>query len=320
MTISNNYPQEIGNNAFNRFVILTYRAIFLITSNIMKTALGNERRNTSRLFQKLQKGNEVISSFLLKIFLYKYLNKMGIRKETSKIYIPKYDYKFHCPLNMVDYMSLISREEAILTRFDPLPGDIVLDIGANLGRYTVIAAKKVRNEGKVISIEANPAIFELLTKNIQLNELSNVIPLNCAVFSEKTKIKFFVNNDLRNNQFGTINTDIDDFANKGLEQHVYVDANTVDSILSENDIEIQEVKWMKIDVEGAEFDVIKGSKELISSAKHLRIIVEIHNLSNGTTYRNEIKEFLGSFGYTIDFEDRRPSGESHLIFKKKNSL
>jgi FkbM family methyltransferase len=218
---------------------------------------------------------------------------------------------------MVDYMSLISREETILTRFDPQIGDVVLDIGANLGRYTVIAAKKVRNGGKVISIEANPAIFELLRKNIQLNELANVIPLNCAVFSEKTKIKFFVNDDLRNNQFGTINSDIDNFANKGLERYVYVDANTVDSILSENSIEIQEVKWMKIDVEGAEFDVIKGSKELISNAKNLRIIVEIHNLSNGMTYHKEIKEFLESFGYKIDFEDIRPSGESHVIFKKE---
>jgi FkbM family methyltransferase len=283
----------------------------------MTVALGAERRNASRLFQKLQKGNEVISSFLLKIFIYKYLNKLGFKKETSKIYIPKYDYKFHCPLNMVDYMSLISREETILTRFDPQIGDVVLDIGANLGRYTVIAAKKVRNGGKVISIEANPAIFELLRKNIQLNELANVIPLNCAVFSEKTKIKFFVNDDLRNNQFGTINSDIDNFANKGLERYVYVDANTVDSILSENSIEIQEVKWMKIDVEGAEFDVIKGSKELISNAKNLRIIVEIHNLSNGMTYHKEIKEFLESFGYKIDFEDIRPSGESHVIFKKE---
>jgi len=283
---------------------------------MLKAALGNERRNSSRLYQRLQKGNEVISSFLLKIFLYKYLNKLGIKKETSKIYIPKYDYKFHCPLNIVDYMSLISREEAILTRFDPQPGDVVLDIGANLGRYTVIAAKKIQKEGKVISIEANPSIFELLTKNIQLNELTNVIPLNCAVFSEKTKIKFFVNDDLRNNQFGTINSDIDNFANKGLEQHVYVDANTVDSILSENSIEIQEVKWMKIDVEGAEFDVIKGSKELISNAKNLKIIVEIHNLSNGTTYHKEIKEFLESFGYKIEYEERRPSGESHVIFKK----
>ena len=190
MTISNNYPQEIGNNTFNKFVILSYRTIYAVTSMIMTAALGKKRRNTSRLFQKLQKGNEVVSSFLLKIFIYKYLNKLGFKKETSMIYIPKYDYIFHCPLNMVDYMSLISREEAILTRFDPQPGDIVVDIGANLGRYTVIAAKKVRTEGSVISIEANPAIFGLLTKNIQLNALTNVIPLNYAVFSEKTKIKF----------------------------------------------------------------------------------------------------------------------------------
>ncbi|VFJ13977.1 FkbM family methyltransferase [Candidatus Nitrosocosmicus franklandus] len=317
MTIPNNYPQEIGNNIFNRFIILSYRSIYILISTVMTVALGKKRKNASRIFQKLQKGNNVVSSFLLKIFIYKYLNKLGFKKETSIIYIPKYDYKFHCPLNMADYMSLFSREEAILTRFDPQPADIVVDIGANIGRYTVIAAKKVRNEGCVISIEANPVIYDLLTKNIQLNELTNVIPLNYAAFSKRAKIKFFVNKDLRNNQYGTINSDIDKFASKGLEQQVSVDANTVDSILLENGIKIEDVKWMKIDVEGAEFDVIKGSKELISNTKNLRLIIEIHNLSNGMTYHNEIKDFLESFDYKIDFEERRPSGESHIIFKKQ---
>src|SRR5690606_37722808 len=138
------------------FIILSYRSIYILISTVMTVALGKKRKNASRIFQKLQKGNNVVSSFLLKIFIYKYLNKLGFKKETSIIYIPKYDYKFHCPLNMADYMSLFSREEAILTRFDPQPADIVVDIGANIGRYTVIAAKKVRNEGCVISIEANP--------------------------------------------------------------------------------------------------------------------------------------------------------------------
>lgn len=317
MKITNNYPQEIGNNVFNKFVVLTYQVVNTVTSAVLTIALGRRRKNQSKIFQKLQKGNEVISSFLLKIYLYKYLNKLGIRKETAKIYIPKYDYKFHCPLNLVDYMSLISREETILTRFDPRAGDVVLDIGANLGRYTVIAAKKVLNQGKVISIEANPTIFNLLVKNIKLNELTNVVPLNYAVFSEKTKIKFFVNTELRNNQYGTVNPDIGNFENKGLEQYVYVDADTVDSILSENHINFHEVKWMKVDVEGAEFDVIKGSKELLSNAKNLQLIVEMHNLSTGKTYYDEIKNFLELYGYEIEFEERRPSGESHVIFKKQ---
>ncbi len=320
MTITNNYPQEFGNNVLNKFVIVTFKVVTTVAGVVLTIALGKKRRNQSRIYQKLQKGNEVISSFLIKIFLYKYLNKLGIRKETSKIYIPKYDYKFYCPLNLVDYMSLISREETILTRFDPRPGDVVLDIGANLGRYTVIAAKKVLNEGKVISIEANPTIFNLLAKNIKLNELTNVISLNYAVFSEKTRIKFFVNAELRNNQYGTINPDIDNFKNKGLEQYVYVDANTVDSILAENNIPFHEVKWMKVDVEGAEFDVIKGSKDLLSNAKNLQLIVEIHNLSNGMTYYDEIKKFLELYDYEMEFEERRPSGESHVIFKKSEFM
>lgn len=315
MTINSNHPQEVGNNTFNKFVIHTYQVIYNIIGSIMVLTLGKRKRNESRLYQKLQKGDEVISSFLVKIYLYKYLNKLGIKKESSIIYIPKYDYKFDCPLNMIDYMSLISREELVLKKFNPDEGDVVLDIGANLGRYTVIAAKKVKQKGKVISIEANPVVYDLLAKNIELNELTNVVSLNCAVYSEKTQIKFFINKDLKNNQYGTINPDIGNFGSKGLEQFVNVAANTVDSILTENNIRSEEVKWMKIDVEGAEFEVIKGSQVLLSNAKNLTIIVEIHNLSNGKTYYNEIKNLLLSHNFKIEFEEHRPSGEAHVIFK-----
>lgn len=318
MTINSSYPQEVGNNTFNKFVIHMYQVIYNVISSIMVLTLGKRKRNESRLYQKLLKGNEVISSFLVKIYLYKYLNKLGIRKESSIIYIPKYDYKFDCPLNMVDYMSLISREELVLKKFNPKEGDVVLDIGANLGRYTVIAAKKVKQKGKVISIEANPAVYDLLAKNIKLNELTNVVSLNCAVYSEKTTIKFFINKDLKNNQYGTINPDIGNFGSKGLEQFVNVNANTVDSLLTTNNIRSEEVKWMKIDVEGAEFEVIKGSKVLLSNAKNLTIIVEIHNLSNGKTLYNEIKNFLLSHNFKIEFEEHRPSGEAHVIFRNQD--
>lgn len=318
MTINSNYPQEVGNNTFNKFVIHTYQIICSIISSIMVLTLGKRKRNESRLYQKMQKGNGVISSFLVKIYLYKYLNKLGIKKGSSVIYIPKYDYKFDCPLNMVDYMSLISREELVLEKFNPKEGDVVLDIGANLGRYTVIAAKKVKHKGKVISIEANPAVYGLLAMNIELNELTNVVSLNCAVYSKKTQIKFYINKDLKNNQYGTINPDIGNFGSKGLKQFVNIDANTVDFILKENNLRSEEVKWMKIDVEGAEFEVIKGSNILLSNAKNLTIIVEIHNLSNGKTYYNEIRNFLHSHNFEIDFEEHRPSGEAHVIFKNQH--
>jgi FkbM family methyltransferase len=60
-------------------------------------------------------------------------------------------------------------EDVIIEYFRPKEGDMVVDIGAHIGRYTIIASKRVGANGKVIAIEANPSNFEMLKRNIQLN-------------------------------------------------------------------------------------------------------------------------------------------------------
>jgi FkbM family methyltransferase len=246
------------------------------------------------------------------------MRRFGVKKTTGVIYIPKYDYKIHCPYDMVEYVSLISREENILSRFTPQLGEIVIDIGAHLGRYSIIGSKRVGKKGKVISIEANPDVYQILIKNISLNELNNVLMLNNAAFSKHTKIKFYKGSfgNIQNNQFGTVMTDIDNFSTKGLDEYVEVSALTVDSILLEQGLDINRIKWIKIDVEGAEFEVVKGCKNLLSTTNELAILVEIHNLSDGTTYYEKIKEYLENNGFLIEYEERRQTGESNVLFKK----
>ena len=83
-------------------------------------------------------------------------------------------------------------EDEIIEHFTPKQGDIVVDIGAHMGRYTIISSKRVGTNGKVIAIEAHPGNFEMLNRNIKLNQLTNVIPLNYAVYSKETKIKLYL--------------------------------------------------------------------------------------------------------------------------------
>ena len=73
--------------------------------------------------------------------------------------------------------------------FNPKEGDIVVDVGAHVGHYTLISSKRVGQNGKVVAIEADPDNFEMLNRNIKLNGLTNVIPLNYAVYSEVVKVK-----------------------------------------------------------------------------------------------------------------------------------
>jgi FkbM family methyltransferase len=81
------------------------------------------------------------------------------------------------------------REEDILKHFHPKDGDTVVDVGAHIGRYTLISSNCVGKDGKVIAIEANPRVFETLKRNIKLNDFDNVLFLNYAVFSKANKNK-----------------------------------------------------------------------------------------------------------------------------------
>ena len=98
--------------------------------------------------------------------------------------------------------------------------------------------------------------------------------------------------------------------------YVEVNADTLDSILKLNGI--NQVNWIKIDVEGAEFEVLKGSTETLSG-ENVSLLVEIHNIDDPSHYHNII-DFLKYRNYEITFEQRYDgSGESHVIFRKKNS-
>jgi len=76
-------------------------------------------------------------------------------------------------------LSLDNYENEVKSRFCPKSNDIVIDIGAHIGEYALPAAK---NSGKVVAVEPNPDTFTILKKNIELNKISNVIPINQAIF------------------------------------------------------------------------------------------------------------------------------------------
>jgi hypothetical protein len=71
-------------------------------------------------------------------------------------------------------------------------GDVVLDIGANIGYYTLIFAKLVGEEGKVFAFEPEPTNFSLLEKNVEINGYKNVVLIQKAVSNETGKIRLYL--------------------------------------------------------------------------------------------------------------------------------
>ena len=206
-------------------------------------------------------------------------------------------------------------EDDIIKRFTPKEGDIVIDIGAHIGLYTIISSKRVGANGKVVAIEAHPGNFEMLNSNIKLNRLNNVIPLNYAVYSKETKVKLYLPSG--ESGFTKYNTIMPNWINTR-EKFVEVNANTLDYLLQLNEIRQEEVNWIKIDVEGAEFEVLKGASNVLSKSKDIVILMELHGPPH--IYRPKVEEFVDLYNFKIEFEKSyEENGSMHIIMQKSAS-
>src|ERR671918_403820 len=255
-----------GVRPLDKCILYCLKVIYLGLRILLRIALGRKRRD--RIF--IEQGFD-FNTFLYRVFKILRLDNSML----LKISVPKYDYKFYCRINREDLVFMTNHEDDIIEHFTPKQGDIVVDIGAHMGRYTIIASKRVGTNGKVVAIEAHPGNFEMLNRNIKLNQLANVIPLNYAVYSKETKIKLYlpeeesgytIYNTIMSNRAGTEDKFVD------------VNAQTVDYLLELNQIKEELINWIKIDVEGAEFEVLKGATNVLSKSKDIALLIEIHGL------------------------------------------
>jgi FkbM family methyltransferase len=247
-----------GARIFDKSILIFLKVIYLGSRVFLRIILGKKKRN--RIYAERE--------INFKDFLYRSIESLGLDKYVLlEFNVPKYDYKFYSLITrkienfLIEdmYNSMSAHEDDIIEHFSPKQGDIVVDIGAAFGFYTIISSKRVDINGKVLAIEAHPSNFEMLNRNIKLNQLTNVIPLNYAVFSKETKIKLYLP---AGDIFTKYNTIMSNWVwVKPEDKFVEVNANTLDNLLQQ--IIIKQVNWIKIDVEGAEFEVLKEAHNLL---------------------------------------------------------
>jgi FkbM family methyltransferase len=290
---------------FDKCILFIAKVVYLSLRISLRIILSKERRDRLCIKYDLDYGT----------LWYKFYNifKPTSKKTFLKCKIPKYNLEFYCR-NKDDFKSITMRENDIIERFCPRPGDIVVDVGAHIGKYTIIASKRIGANGKVIAIEAHPVNYEMLNHNIKLNGLTNVTTLNCAVYSKETKIKLFLPDDKLNHTI--YNTLIPSRA-KDEEKFIEVNANTLDNLLQKNGVP-REVNWIKIDVEGAELEVLKGAHDIMSKSNNIAVFIEVHNIGDdkNNLYR-PIMDLMEKHNFTLEFENTYGSGEKHIILHKQ---
>jgi len=173
-------------------------------------------------------------------------------------------------------------------------GDTFVDVGANIGYYSLLAAKYVSDTGCVYSFEPSQREYTKLLTNIGINEARNVIPVNSAVGKESSLVELEMKeyhtggNSIAHGGIGAVNS-------------VLVTQTSLDQFISE--YRINKIDLLKIDVEGFEFNVLQGLENALSKKIIEKILVEItpkfldyfnHDVGN-------IYNYLKRFGFSSEF-------------------
>lgn len=291
--------ETTGATIFDKSLLIILKGIYIGIRVLIRIVLG--RKNRDRFY--------IDNGISFNDFLYNSVAFLGLDKSLLLVFsIPRYNFKFYSRITrkvenflISDmYASMSSHEEDILQFFAPKMGDVVIDVGAAFGFYTLISSMNVGSKGKIVAIEAQPDSFEMLNYNVRLNGLTNVVTLNYAVYSSMGRFKLYSNYSLMAER-----------SHKSKHKFVEVEGRTLDYLLSEY-VQIKQVNWIKIDVEGAELEVLKGAHYILSNSKDIRVLIEIHGEEN----YDPIKRFLRSYDFKIEFEKKYDTGDRHIILKK----
>lgn len=175
------------------------------------------------------------------------------------------------------------------------PGMVVLDVGANIGVHALHMARRVGMDGTVLAFEPNPTAREELLRNISLNNIENVKVLNLALWNEDGEELFCFPSDgleamgglRQNSQF------------KAASQAKVATAR-IDTVLARH--AIQHVDFIKIDVEGAELQVLEGAGSLLDDERRPPILYE-SALINSQPYSytpDDLSRYLIAKGYQVE--------------------
>jgi len=164
------------------------------------------------------------------------------------------------------------------------PGMRVIDIGANIGYFTLLASKLVGGKGKVWAFEPEKDNFQDLRDNVKLNGYSNVELWQKAVGDEDSKARPYLAKDSGGHSL-IPNRYVSD------KKTVEVDIVKLDSVIHGR------VDIIKSDTKGNELAVLRGAEKLLRRNKDVKLFVEFHLNAFGEKYVAELIDLLLSYGF-----------------------
>lgn len=198
----------------------------------------------------------------------------------------RYDLE-HLPGRIRHYLN--ETEDCWFYRYKPKAGDIIVDVGAELGTDLITFSRAVGPTGKVIAIEAQPDTYELMLKTIEVNSLTNVVPVCVAVADRKGLTRISFDQGVESNFIGG-------------ENGVLVPTDTLDNILKD----YPRIDLLKMNIEGAEQLAIMGMDETAAKTRHMAIAC--HDFIEGEWFQtsDKVADYLKRKGFEASFRTDAP--------------
>jgi len=175
------------------------------------------------------------------------------------------------------------------------PGATVVDVGANIGLYTLSVAARVGPHGRVLALEPDPAAARRLRENVELNDFRNVAVVEAAAADAGGALQLQRAGD----------SECSSLFETGLEaSSVAVRATTIDAEVERAGL--ARVDLLKLDVEGAELRALRGAERLLRGPDPPRLLVEANpiTLRAAGTSVLDLRRCIESFGYRIAIVER----------------
>lgn len=193
------------------------------------------------------------------------------------------------------------------------PGDVFIDCGANIGLWTIVASTQVGATGAVYAFEPNPDTYGRLLENIRLSEAENIHSNQVAVGIEHGSAVFRCDTHHNSSYVKDEKTSDND---------IEVPVRNLDTIIGE-----KKVSGIKVDVEGYEFEVLRGAEKLLRQEQPW-LSIEFNTKIAGTKYLGDwaVHNYLSDIGYEARLfrnalssngalqEDREFSGYCNLFY------
>lgn len=232
------------------------------------------------IYDLFKKGG-LLKRIIIKLY-YSYFRPMPFKVRLGKddlVHITLSDGMKMIFLNVSSVLELGNENIGYFHEYKLKKGDVVVDIGAFDGVFTVQASKLVGPKGCVLAFEPIEKNYNMLLENIKLNGLKNIIPIKKGLYSSEKKLRF---------------DDAGDASQIVESGGIEISVTTLDKELKW--LDISKINFLKMDIEGAEIETLKGCKQCLLD-NDVHVAIATYHIVDGKRTAERIEEQLRELGY-----------------------